>query len=442
MGEMETKRKKPAGKDGKFNDLALKNWKTPGTFGEGDGLYIQVRPAKGGGVVKCWIFRYRDRVTRKLRDMGLGKFPRVSLSEAREAAHKQAAMLQDFKDPMLEREQQREEIIEKRRKMQTFEAAATEYWNRQKAAWKSEKEAEVWISRMKTHAFPALGSKLVAGIKMTHVLEVLDPIWQEKTETARKVRQYMENVFDFAKGRGLYLGDNPAAWKGNLEAQLPEAGKIHKAKNHPALDYRQIGAFLEAVRGQKTISYRALEFAALTACRSSEVLNAKWDEIDFDEALWTIGEERMKADKAHAVPLNARALEILRELEKTKRDSFVFPGGKAGKPLSGMSMTEAIKEMDRKRRLDDGKGWTDAAGERITTHGLRSTFRDWCGNRTTFDRQTVEFALAHKLPDRVEAAYLRTTLIEKRRLLMDAWGEFCATTPADAANVIPIRAAQ
>lgn len=424
-----------------FNVKELENWKIPGTYGEGNGLYFQVRESKNGVLIKSWVFRYRDRGTKKLRDMGIGSFQNYTLKEARETAREQRKLLDHFKDPLREREKQKAEFVEASKKTMPFEEAAKLYWEAHKAGWKTEKEAEVWMNRMKNHVFGAVGKKDVGTIRMADILAVLDPIWRTKTETARRIRGYLENVFDFARGRGYFKGDNPAAWKGNLESQLPEAGKIQKSENQPSLDYRQVGAFMEVVRGSKEISYRALELTILTACRSNEVLGARWEEVNFDDALWTIPAERMKKDREHMVPLSARALAILRELERTKNGPYIFPGGKDGKPLSSAAMLEAIKEMHKKRLKEDGTGWVDPKGERIVPHGFRSSFRDWCAHRG-FDRQLAEYALAHKLPDRVESAYQRSTLLEPRRPLMQDWDDYCATPKAAGSNIIPIRTAQ
>ena len=224
-----------------FNVKELENWKTPGTYGEGNGLYFQVRLSKNGCLVKSWIFRYRRRGTGKLVDMGLGSFSNYSLKEARDMARDQRKLMDRFKDPFMEREKEKVAFEETMKNTHSFEYVVELYWKRHKAKWKSERHADNWLNQMKIHAFPTLGKKEIGTIRMEHLLQVLDPVWSK--ETGRKLRGALENVFDFAKGRKYYKGDNPAAWDGNLDSQLPPIDR--KGENQPALDYRQVGAFME-----------------------------------------------------------------------------------------------------------------------------------------------------------------------------------------------------
>lgn len=260
---------------------------------------------------------------------------------------------------------------------------------------------------------------------MGQVMKVLEPIWNTKTETASRVRGRMENVLDWATVRGYRTGDNPARWRGHLDHLFPERGRVARVEHHAALAYTEIAGFMVDLRKQSGLAAGALEFAVLTAARTSEVLAATWDESDLDAAVWTIRATRMKARKEHRVPLSLPAVAILRKLHDARHSTFVFPGGKHGKSLSNMAMTAVL------RRMKPGD---------LTVHGFRSTFRDWAAERTRFPREVAEQALAHTLPDKVEAAYLRSDLFDRRRRLMDDWAAFC-NQPHATRNVVPIRPA-
>ena len=426
-----------------FKDKAIKNLEYPGVYCDGDGLYLQVRPAKGGGVTKCWIFRYKDALGVK-HDMGLGKFPKVTLKEARDDARFLQGQLRKNIDPMRERVKFVEGLKEMVRTAVTFEKAATDYWNSHRSTWKTEKTANEWFNKIKTHVFPVIGELQARQVETLHILRVLEPIWESSPDTASKVRQQLEKILDYCKGRGYRTGDNPASWAGNLDVLLPKSTRLKKRKSQPSLPFKEVAAFASDLHRSSTIGNLALEFLILTACRTTEVLGAKWEEFDTNEAVWTIPALRMKMGKEHFVPLSARSLEILAEMEKIKVGDYVFPGEENGM-LSNAVMLATVKRMHDKKKALDGKGWADPKLEnrRIVPHGFRATFKTWAGDRSRFDRETIEFALAHRIKDAAEAVYHRGTQLEKRRPLMDSWAKWVATEYSpEGDKVIPLKVAQ
>ena len=307
-------------------------------------------------------------------------------------------------------------------KAMTFRQCAEAYINAQKAGWSNAKHGAQWPATLATYAYPIFGDLPVQAIDVGLVTKALEPIWNTKTETASRLRGRIEAVLDWATVRGYRQGDNPARWRGHLDKILPQRAKVQKVQHHSALPYAEIGDFMTKLREQDSTSALALEFLILTAARTGEVIGAAWNEIDFAEALWTVPDERMKAKKEHRIPLSKPALAILQRLHAHRTGDYVFPGAKPNSPLSNMAMLKLLERMD----LAD-----------LTVHGFRSTFRDWAAERTNFPREVAEHALAHSLPDKVEAAYRRSDLFEKRRQLLDAWARFC-DQPAAAGKVVPI----
>lgn len=392
---------------------------TPGYLLDGGGLYLQVarrastkatKRAPSDLVTKSWCFRYRDRSTGRLREMGLGAYPDVSLERAREKATELRAMLRDGKNPMAERARERAVSRAIVAKEMTFDQAAAACISDRRAAWKNEKHAAQWANTLAAYVSPVLGDLPVSAIDLALVRKVLDPIWITKNETASRVRQRIETVLAWATVSGYRTGENPARWRGHLDQLLPQPSKIQKISHHPALPYAQIGDFMAELRSKGGASALALEFTILTATRTSEVIAARWEEFDFKQGLWIIPAARMKAGKTHTVPLSTRTVGILKHLGKHKEGPYVFPGGREGAPLSNMAMAALLKRMNHPG---------------ITVHGFRSTFRDWAGEQTSFPREVIEHALAHQLKDRTEAAYARSTLPEKRRKLMEDWAAYC-----------------
>lgn len=397
----------------KLSALAIQKAKEPGYYGDGGGLWLQI--SKLGG--KSWIFRYTRQG--KTKDMGLGPVHTVSLSEARAKALEQRQKLLEGVDPLEEKRTKQELAKAELAKHRTFEECAQAYIKANRSGWKNPKHAQQWENTLEAYAFPIIGSLAVGAIETDHVLRVLQQevehkggraqLWQAKSETASRLRGRMENILDWAAFRGYRQGDNPARWKGHLTYELPAKSKLQKTEHHASLPYREVGGFMKELRKRPGITARALEFSILTASRSGEVRGATWEEINLADAVWTIPAERMKAGKEHTVPLSPEALELLQSLPKLAGNPHVFPSPR-GKQLSDMSLTAVLRRME--------------VGD-LTQHGFRSTFRIWAAEQTNHPREVCEHALAHKLPDSVEAAYQRGTLWPKRVHLMTEWAAYC-----------------
>jgi integrase len=402
----------------KLTALSVTRAKKRGYIADGGGLYLQVS-ASGA---KSWVFRFRD--NGRLREAGLGPVHTVTLAKARDGAREYRNLRLNGIDPIAERQAgQLKAKLEAARAM-TFKQCAEAYIEAHKGSWKNDKHAAQWPSTLETYAYPIFGDLPVQAIDVTLVTKALEPIWTTKTETASRLRGRIERVLDWAKVRDYRQGDNPARWRGHLEALLPQRSKVQKVRHHPALPYAEIGTFMAALREQDGMSALALEFLILTATRTGEVIGATWDEIDLGAAVWTIPADRMKGGKEHRVPLSKPALAVLKRLHDAASGTFVFLGAKAGKPLSSMAMLMLLGRMERSD---------------LTVHGFRSTFRDWVGERTNFPREVAEHALAHSLPDKVEAAYRRGDQFEKRQRMMEDWATFCAQTNPEG-KVVPIGA--
>lgn len=388
--------------------LEIERKKAAGYYADGGGLYLQVSPAK----TKSWIFRFA--LKGREREMGLGPYPEISLSRAREKAADARSVKAEGKDPIEERRAcEAAEAAEKARQL-SFEDATTRYVASHKAGWKNAKHGDQWTNTLKTYAYPVIGPLSVQEVATEHVLKIFEPIWTTKTETATRVRQRIEAVLDWAKTRGHRAGENPARWRGHLENLLPKPGRIQKVQHHPALPYAEMPVFMKALAAEEGVAASGLQFLILTAARTNEVAGACWSEIDFETKLWTVPADRIKAQREHRVPLSDPAIDTLRAMRKLSDGDYVFPGGKKKQPLSNGAFLALLKRMDR----------TD-----ITAHGFRSTFRDWAAEQTNFAREVAEMALAHAIPDKVEAAYLRGNLFEKRRKLMAQWATYALPSP-------------
>lgn len=394
------------------------------TLGDGGGLYFVSRPPNAAS----WMFRYS--LHGRNRWMGLGEYPLVSLADARTRAMDARRLTLDGIDPIEQRKQKRTEAKLELAKRMTFAECATKYIAAHKISWRNAKHRQQWENTLKAYAYPTLGTLPVGSIDTSLVMKVLQPIWMEKPETANRLRGRIEAILDWATASEFRIGPNPARWKGHLDNLLPARSKIAKVENHAALPYDEASSFTAQLRQQEGTAARALEFLTLTVARTGEVIGARWPEIDLAGAKWTVPAERMKAGREHVVPLSPRAVAILKELrpENPEPDDYVFPGRQSKKPLSNMAFLMLLRRM----------GHSD-----ITAHGFRSTFRDWAGDCTSFDHQTIEFALAHGISDKTEAAYRRGTAIEKRRKLMQAWANYCAAPAVKdkTAKVIGIREA-
>ncbi|MDM5181544.1 tyrosine-type recombinase/integrase [Massilia sp. DJPM01] len=389
----------------KLTPLGVSKMKVPGYYSDGAGLYLQI----SASLTKSWIFRFT--FGEKRREMGLGATHTVTLAEARVKARDCRIVLLAGQDPLAARAAGKLADDLERAKTMTFDQCATAYITTHRSGWKNAKHAAQWESTIDTYAGPIIGALPVADIDTALVVKVLTPIWHSKTETATRLRGRIESILDWATVSNFRTGENPARWRGHLDNLLAAPAKIAKVDHHAALPWREIGKFMQTLRSSAGIGARALEFTILTAARSGEVRGATWDEIDFEAALWTIPASRMKAEVEHQVPLPPDAVALLRALDRS--GSFLFPGQREDRPLSDMSLTAVLRRLKR----DD-----------ITVHGFRSTFRDWCAEAVgnSYPREVCEHALAHKLPDKVEAAYRRGTLLDKRVLLMRDWADFCA----------------
>ncbi len=409
---------------GKLNSAKLRTLVKPGAYGDGGGLYLQVR----GPERRSWLFRFKQ--AGKGRLMGLGPFPDVGLAEAREKAEAARKERQAGIDPLAVRRASR--ATQAASTARTFAQVAEQWLAAHEGEYRNAKHRAQVRTTLATYAFPTLGAMPVAAITTGDVLTALRPVWQRAPETASRLRGRIEAVLSYAKALHWREGENPAAWKDNLDHLLPATGKIAQAKHHAALPWQDMGAFMAELRQREGTGARALEWTILTAARSGETRGATWAEIDLAGAVWTVAADRMKAGREHRVPLSDAALAVLRAMEplrdpKAAGAALVFPGAKPGKPLSDMSLTAVLRRMGR--------------GD-LTAHGFRSAFRDWCGEATAYPRELAEAALAHTLRDKVEAAYRRGDALDKRRALMAAWAEYCARPAAEGGNVVALHAAE
>lgn len=368
----------------------------PGRHGDGGGLYLVVD--KSGA--KRWSFLYRR--NDRLREMGLGGINSVPLATARELATDARMKLQAGIDPI---EAKNFAVVE----VPTFGDCADDFIKTMTPSFRNAKHIAQWSMTLREYAQP-LRSKRVDQVTTADILEVLKPIWLTKAETASRLRGRIERVLDAAKANGYRSGENPALWRGHLSNLLPKRKKLARG-HHAAMPYAQVPAFVVELRKRAAMAARALEFTILTAARSGETYGMRWSEVDRSAAIWTVPANRMKAGREHRVPLPARAVEILEEVAMLgmEQEAYVFPGHKEGRPLSAMAMEMTLRRM----KVD------------VTVHGFRSSFRDWCGEVSTFPREIAEAALAHVVGDLTERAYRRGDALEKRRVLMQTWSEFC-----------------
>ncbi len=405
----------------KLTALQVAKLNEPGRYSDGGGLYLTI----GAGNRRSWVFLYRVRGSGKQREMGLGPAATVTLAQARSKAAAARAALDAGDDPIAAARADDGEVP-------TFGEMAEEVISSLESSWRNEKHRAQWRATLETYA-TKLKPKRVDEITTEDVLAVLKPIWTNKAETASRVRGRIEKVLDAAKAKGHRDRENPARWRGHLDHLLGRRQKLQRG-HHAALPYDELPKFMAELRQQEGLAAVALEFLILTAVRTGELLRkmrggsplgAKWGEVDFEAKVWTIPASRMKAGVEHRVPLSVRAIAILKAVEPLKRaDDFIFPGQKPGHPLSEMACGMVLRRM--------GCG-------HVTVHGFRSTFRDWCGEETSFPRDVAEAALAHAVGDRVERAYRRKDALEKRRALMEAWANFCEPTTTGKVIQMPQR---
>jgi integrase len=395
----------------KLTAAQVRDAKPGDKLSDGGGLRLDVD--KNGN--RSWTFRYTSPVTGRERYMGLGPAQDVSLAKARQAAASARELRQQGKDPI---DQKREERATKRlARMRgvTFRQCAERLVDAHTGAWKNEKHRQQWRSTLATYVYPVIGDLPVQDIDTGLVLRVLEPIWSEKPETASRIRGRIDNILDWATVAGYRRGENPAVWRGRLAHLLPSKRKVRAVVHHAALPYSELAAFMAALAADTSDAARLLRFMVLTAARYSEAARAEWSEIDLTEQVWNVPAGRMKAGKAHTVPLSAATLEVLGELGA----GLIFSGMLTGRPVSDVALANCIKRHTNMP---------------ATTHGFRSTFRDWAGDCTQFPREVAEAALAHTLDSKTEAAYRRSSALAKRRELMDAWAAYCMR--ADTGKVL------
>jgi integrase len=406
---------------GKLSALKVRSLTEPGRYGDGDGLWLQVRSAKR----RSWLFRYM--LDGKARAMGLGPVDLVSLADARAAARECRQLLLADKDPLEHRRLARAEL--RPTTGRSFREVSELFLGAHIKGWKNPKHRIQWRSTLETYAWPIFGDKPVAAIDTDDVTTALEPIWHRKTVTATRLRGRIEAILDYANARKWRSGDNPARWRGHLATILAPPRKISPVEHHPALPWREIGAFMADLRAREGHGARALEFLILTAARSGEVRGMRWGEVDLASKAWACPADRMKAGREHRVPLSEGALAALSAVTPPRDaidpQAFVFPGRNDNKPLSDMTLMAVLRRMGR----DD-----------LHVHGFRSSFRDWAAEATAYQAEIAEAALAHLVKDKTEAAYRRGDLLEHRRRMMDDWAAVCAA-PMPRPEVVRLRQA-
>jgi len=388
-----------------LSSLEVRRLTRPGRWSVGgvDGLGLQVTQSG----TQSWVLRFR--IGARQREMGLGSFPTVGLAAAREKARQLRSIVSDGGDPIAIVQARDSAALAERHTQKTFSEVAERYIAQHERSWKNAKHQAQWAATLRTYAEPSIGKLLVKDIRPAHVIGVLEPIWITKTETATRVRSRIELVLDYATARGYREGLNPARWKGNLDAALPNASKVAPVRHHAAVAVKDAPSFIKRLRAQQGMGARALEFVMLTAARSGEVRGATWSEVDLEAALWTVPASRMKSGREHRVPLSKEAIGLLGTLPGDHLpDDYLFPGMRG--PLSDMSLTAVLRRMK----------------VAATAHGFRSTFRDWVSEHTEYSSEVAEMALSHAIGDKVEAAYRRGDLLAKRVALMTDWASFLA----------------
>lgn len=388
----------------------------PGRFAVGvvDGLHLEVFSSGA----RSWLLRIM--VGGKRCDLGLGGYPTVTLAQAREDARAMRAKVRAGINPLEEAKEAKSALKASLAAALTFQQSAEKYIEAHKAGWSNDKHIKQWTSTLTTYVYPKIGNILVKDVELPQVLSVLEPIWKTKTETASRLRGRIESVLDWATARNYRQGLNPARWKGHLDKLLPKPSKVAKVEHHDALPVSDVGAFMVELRKHEGVGAKALEFAILTAARSGEVRGATWAEIDKDAKVWVIPGSRMKAGREHRVPLTEQAIQILDALPRVAGSNYVFTAPRGGQ-LSDMTLSAVIRRM----------------GAPCVPHGFRSSFRDWASERTNYPSDMAELALAHTISDKVEAAYRRGDMFEKRRRMMADWSKFCDTVETKG-KVVPL----
>lgn len=385
----------------------------PGTHWVDDNLYLQI---KGG---RSWLHRYMFKG--KPRDSGLGSADTMTLAQARAARDDEQAMIRKGVDPVAARRAEREQGLADRVRAITFGDCAAGYIRAHEASWKSAVHRQQWRNTLETYVHPIIGRLPVRDIDTALAMRVLEPVWSRIPESASRIRGRCECIIDWAKAREYRSGENPFRWRGHLDKLLPTKTKVRKVEHHAAMSYSDVPDFMERLRERQAIAARALEVLIHVAGRTGEVLGVRWEEINFTTKVWTVPPSRMKSGKEHRVPLSSAAMAVIERMAAIRSSDFIFPGLRG--PLSNMALLTLLGRM----------GYDD-----LTAHGFRSSFRDWAAELTSYPSEVVEMALAHVVGNKVEAAYRRGDLFEKRRRLMDAWADYLAH-PIATAEVVSLR---
>ena len=399
---------------------AVQNQVEPGYYPDGAGLYLQVKAAaQSSGVSRSWLFRYNH--NQRPNWMGLGSVRDINLADARIRAASAAEcrhLLALGKDPITERDGERARTLADKQRSMRFDQCAQAYIAAHRDGWRNAKHAEQWENTLRLHASPVIGKLPVDEVELRHVLLILEPIWRERTETASRIRGRIESVIDWTTVRQFRRGDNPARWRGHLDQLLPMPSKVKKVEHHTALPFANMHEFMEKLARHDGTGARALSFVILTAARSGEARGATRSEFDAEARIWTVHGTRMKAGRDHRVPLSDAAWKLLPNPLPQDPSALLFAAPRGGR-LSDMTLTAVLRRMEIK----------------AVPHGFRSTFRDWGAECTDFPREVAEMALAHAIGDKVEAAYRRGDLFDKRRQLMDQWAEHCGRASQRGASL-------
>lgn len=379
-----------------------------GLLSDGGGLYLQV--SKAGN--KSWIYRFK--LFGKRRDMGLGRFQDIGLADAREVAAEARKLVAKGIDPIEDRKAEQQAIIKAAKGQTTFRECAEKFIATHEPGWKHPKHTEQWKNSLENHVYPIIGEMPVKQVNVEAVQRVLTPIWNTKTETATRVRGRIERILDWAQVNGYREGANPAYWRGNLEHIYTKPSKIMNIRHMPSLPYENMSSYMQALRKQGSLTANAIELMIYTVTRPTEALSAKWEEFDFNSGIWTIPKTKMKGGVAHEIPLSRQCLELLEQIPRFDNSDFLFPSMKKGQHISNSAMLKFVKNVGNEIGFPD-----------ITGHGFRASFKTWTSETQNFDWQAVEFCLAHKIKDKAAAAYHRTNLLEKRRVIMSAWANYC-----------------
>ena len=382
----------------KLTDIKIKKLFQKGRYPDGLGLFLNIGKTQN----KNWTFKYT--INYKSHEMGLGPYPIVSLKEARNKRDELRSNLAKGINPL---EENRKLKIIKNQNL-SFEEIATQYIEEFKVEWKNPKHIQQWSNTLITYAYPIIGNLKTSDITTEHILKILKPIWTTKKETASRVRQRIERVMFYARAKDYYSGENPASLKGKLEFLLPKQNQV--PKHHPAMDYKDLPSFMTELRKHRVNSSLALQLLILTACRTSEIIKAQWNEINFNDKVWIIPKERTKTSIVHRVPLSQGSMSILHEMKTRQSSSLIFEGSIKGKHLSDNAMLTFLKRH--------------FPNINAVPHGFRSSFRDWAETRNTYSHRAMEYCLGHAVKNKTEAAYQRDDLLEKRYLIMQDWAKY------------------